>query len=259
MSFQPFHLVDLRPWPIIVSFASFNILFIFIIIFNKINNNIFYINILLLIGRSYQWWRDINREASFQGNHTFIVLKGLKIGIVLFIIREIFFFLRFFWSFFHFFLAPDIELGAIWPPIGINQFNPYRIPLLNTIILLSSGFSLTWAHHRILLKSFKKRIVSLLLTIRLGVYFTMLQIFEYFEATFTISDSVFGSIFFLATGFHGFHVLIGTIFLVVNFLRLNKFYFNEKHHFRFEAAAWYWHFVDVVWIFLYSLFYWWIY
>lgn len=259
MSYQPFHLVDLRPWPLIISFSGFNFIIIIILRFNNLLNRFIIIfNLFLLLIGIYQWWRDVNREATFQGFHTFIVTKGLKIGIILFIISEVFFFIRFFWRFFHFFLSPDIEIGILWPPIGINQFNPYGIPLLNTIILLSSGFSLTWSHHRILNNEYNTALYSLILTVILGIYFRILQIFEYIEAPFTIADRAFGSVFFISTGFHGFHVLIGTIFLFFNIIRIILLYFNKTHHFRFEAAAWYWHFVDVVWIFLYSLIYWWI-
>lgn len=205
----------------------------------------------------YQWWRDITREGTFQGIHTNQVTLGLKIGIILFITSEVFFFISFFWAFFHRRLSPVIELGLIWPPIGINIFNPFQIPLLNTIILLSSGISVTWAHHRLINKNFNETYKRLLLTIILGIYFSFLQGYEYIDASFTFADSVYGSTFFIATGFHGIHVLIGTLFLFICFLRHNKFHFSKNHHFGFEAAAWYWHFVDIVWLFLYLSIYWW--
>lgn len=202
------------------------------------------------------WWRDIIREGSFENRHTREVLKGLKLGIILFITSEIFFFLRFFWAFFHSSLSPDIFIGQIWPCQGIKTFNPIAIPLINTLILLRSGISLTASHHSIILGIKKKSILYLSLTVFLGIYFSILQYIEYKEASFSISDSVYGSCFFIATGFHGLHVLIGTIFLIVCLIRLIKKHFSSNHHFGFEAAAWYWHFVDVVWLFLYICIYW---
>lgn len=182
---------------------------------------------------------------------------NIKLGIILFIVSEILFFFSFFWSFFHLRLTQLIELGINWPPSGILTFNPFIIPLLNTIILLTSGISITWAHHRLLNNYFKQFIISLIITIILGVYFSILQIYEYYEAPFNISDSSYGSIFFIATGFHGLHVIIGTTFLIICYLRNKFIHFSSNHHFGFEAAAWYWHFVDIVWLFLFIVVYWW--
>lgn len=175
---------------------------------------------------------------------------------ILFITSEIFFFLSFFWAFFHSSLSPDIFIGQRWPCKGIKAFNPIGIPLINTIILLRSGITLTASHHFIIIGNKKKCNNFLFITIFLGVYFTFLQFIEYKEASFTIADSIYGSTFFIATGFHGLHVLIGTIFLLVCFIRRLKNHFSSYHHFGFEAAAWYWHFVDVVWLFLYIFIYW---
>lgn len=166
-------------------------------------------------------------------------------------------FFSFFWAFFHSALSPNIEIGQLWPPLGIKSFNPLDIPLLNTIILISSGITITWSHHSILNKNFKERTLRLLLTITLGIYFTILQLIEYKEAPFTIADSIYGSTFFIATGFHGLHVIIGTLFLFFTLIRIQYLHFSSLHHFGFEAAAWYWHFVDVVWLFLYLSIYWW--
>lgn len=168
-----------------------------------------------------------------------------------------FFFISFFWRFFHLRLTQIIELGIKWPPTGIKVFNPFIIPLLNTIILLTSGISITWAHHRLINNNYKQLFYRLLITIILGIYFSLLQLFEYLEASFNISDSSYGSTFFLATGFHGLHVLIGTTFLIICFIRNILIHFSANHHFGFEAAAWYWHFVDIVWLFLYISIYWW--
>jgi len=160
-------------------------------------------------------------------------------------------------AFFHSSLSPTVELGAVWPPKGIQVLNPWEIPFLNTVILLTSGASVTWAHHAILAGSRSQGIMALLATLFLAVFFTGFQILEYLEAPFTISDSVYGSTFFLATGFHGFHVFIGTLFLTVCLIRFASSHFTKRHHFGFEAAAWYWHFVDVVWLFLFVSIYWW--
>lgn len=252
-----FHLVDIRPWPILRSFRALTIVLGISYWFSSQNNSLFLLGIALTSITSYQWWRDVSREGRLQGLHTNVVLEGLKIGIILFIVSEIFFFLSFFWGFFHNSLSPSIEIGLNWPPVGVNPFNPFQIPLLNTIILLSSGVTITWSHHELIESKIHLRKISLLLTFMLGAYFSFLQGVEYLEASFCISDSAFGSRFFLATGFHGIHVLIGSSFIFVTFLRINKGLLSQTHHFGFEAAAWYWHFVDVVWLFLYLNLYWW--
>ena len=176
---------------------------------------------------------------------------------MLFILSEVCFFFAFFWAFFHRRLAPTIELGNRWPPTGINPLSPWGVPLLNTIVLLSSGVTVTWAHHAILAGNQKEGTLGLLLTVILGGYFTFLQGIEYFESRFSIRDRVYGTTFFVATGFHGLHVLIGRTFLLVCLVRHVKMHFTEGHHLGFEAAAWYWHFVDVVWLFLFVSIYWW--
>ena len=164
----------------------------------------------------------------------------------MFITSEAFFFLRFFWAFFHRRLAPAVEIGGMWPPLGILPFNDFEVPFLNTLILLSSGVTVTWAHHALISGAHTEAKISLTITITLGVYFTCLQALEYYEASFRIADSIYGSTFFIATGFHGLHVLVGTLFLLVCLVRIILFHFSSTHHFGFEAAAWYWHFVDVV-------------
>lgn len=255
---HPWHLVTARPWPLLISFNIFNNLIIIIIWVYKINLTIAH---LLSIPSTffclYAWWRDVTRESSFSGSHTIYVYKSMCIGIIIFIISEVFFFTSFFWTFFHSSLAPVVEIGQLWPPKGIYPFNPFNIPLLNTIILISSGLTITWSHHRILINNFSERIKSLKITIILGIYFSYTQFNEYYESPFTIADSIYGSIFFLATGFHGLHVLIGSIFLIIIFYRIKDLQFSKTHHFGFIAAAWYWHFVDIVWLFLYTTIYWW--
>jgi len=198
---------------------------------------LFFIGILCLILVIYQWWRDISREGAIQGLHTSIVELGLRWGMALFIVSEIFFFVSFFWAFFHRRLAPNVEVGSLWPPFGIVAFNPFQVPLLNTIILISSGVRVTWAHHSLMSGNYTQTTHGLAITVVLGIYFTMLQGLEYFEARFTFADSVYGSTFFIATGFHGLHVIVGTLFLIVTLLRHLKFEFRSNHHFGFEAAA----------------------
>nr|YP_010934909.1 cytochrome c oxidase subunit III [Lamennaisia ambigua]WKV28900.1 cytochrome c oxidase subunit III [Lamennaisia ambigua] len=257
--FQPFHLVTLSPWPVLMSFSVMNFLISCIYWFNFKNLIIMFLNLMILILCFYQWWRDVVRESLYQGFHSLKVVSGLKLGMVLFIVSEIFFFISIFWCYFHMFLSPSIEIGTLWPPKNLDAFNPYSIPLLNSVILLSSGVTITWCHYSIIKSSYKASVVSLFLTIFLGVIFTLFQLYEYMESSFTFSDSIYGSIFFMSTGFHGLHVLIGTMFLMVNFFRLVYLNYSSIHHFGFEAAAWYWHFVDVVWLFLYLLVYFWSY
>lgn len=254
---HPYHLVDVRPWPLLRALRAIITILGVIKWFHLYDRNLFIIGLTSTIIIMYQWWRDISRERTFQGHHTLRVVLGLRWGIILFIISEIFFFISFFWAFFHSRLTPTIDLGIIWPPKGIQVFNPIQIPLLNTIILLSSGLSVTWAHHRIIENNFSQTSQGLVITVILGIYFSILQAYEYLEAPFTIADAIFGSSFFLATGFHGLHVLIGTTFLLVCLIRHLNNHFSITHHFGFEAAAWYWHFVDVVWLFLYISIYWW--
>lgn len=254
---QPYFILNLSPWPILISLNTFNLIISNIIIINFKFNIISILNLTIIILISIIWWRDIIRERTFQGNHNFYIINLIKFRIILFIISEIFLFISFFWNFIHNSLAPSIELGLNWPPKNINFFNPLLIPLLNTIILLTSRFTVTVTHLYLINNSKKKTIIFINLTIILSIYFLILQILEYKQATFTFSDSIFGSSFYIATGFHGLHVIIGTIFLLINLIRIIKLHFSFIHHIRFELAAWYWHFIDIIWLFLYITFYWW--
>jgi len=209
---------------------------------------------ILIIGA---WFWDIIVEGTYEGHHTKAVQQGLRYGMILFIVSEVMFFFSFFWAFFHSSLSPNVEIGAIWPPKGIIPFDPWKVPLLNTMILLTSGATVTWAHHALMAGNRKEVIDSLLLTVGLGVIFTCFQAYEYANAAFSITDTVYGSVFYMATGFHGFHVIVGTLFLFVCLIRHIYYHFTRTHHFGFEAAAWYWHFVDVVWLFLFVSIYWW--
>nr|AOY39505.1 cytochrome c oxidase subunit 3 [Scolytinae sp. BMNH 1039990] len=254
---HPFHLVDQSPWPLMSSLSTFVLLMGIIKSFHFQNHDLLLMGLTLNSMIMFQWWRDVVRESSFQGHHTLKVSKGLRWGMILFITSEVFFFLAFFWAFFHASLSPSIELGMNWPPKGIYPFNPLEIPLLNTLILLTSGLTITWAHHSLMENNYKQTLQGLALTVILGFYFTILQGFEYLEAPFTIADSAYGTVFFMTTGLHGMHVMVGSTFLLVCLTRLIKNQLSQTHHFGFEAAAWYWHFVDVVWLCLYILIYWW--
>nr|AIW06187.1 cytochrome c oxidase subunit III [Ideopsis vulgaris] len=254
---HPYHLVDYSPWPLTGAIGVMTLVTGLIKWFHNFNMNLIIIGYLITLLTMYQWWRDISYEGTFQGKHTLLVSNGLRWGMILFIISEIFFFISFFWAFFHSSLSPNIEIGSMWPPMMIMTFNPFQIPLLNTIILISSGITVTWAHHALMQNNFNQTTQGLFFTIILGIYFSILQAYEYIEAPFTIADSIYGSTFFMATGFHGLHVIIGTIFLIICLLRHINNHFSMNHHFGFEAASWYWHFVDVVWLFLYISIYWW--
>nr|YP_010238774.1 cytochrome c oxidase subunit III [Telenomus remus]QTE20724.1 cytochrome c oxidase subunit III [Telenomus remus]QUJ09546.1 cytochrome c oxidase subunit III [Telenomus remus] len=255
---QPFHLVTLSPWPIL---TSMNLMFFMVSMtkmFNFSEKTPLFLSIFSIVLCSYQWWRDTSRESTFQGYHSTFVMEGMKLGMILFIISEVFFFLSFFWSYFHMMLAPSIEIGQSWPPSGMKSLimNPYNLPLLNTIILISSGMFLSMAHYSIIVKNYEKANILMYLTILLGIIFTLIQNYEYSNAMFSIFTSSYGTTFFMMTGFHGIHVLIGTIFILVSYLRLKFYHFSNIHHIGFEASAWYWHFVDVVWLLLFLFVYW---
>lgn len=257
MTHQPFHLVEPSPWPILGGLAGLLVTSGLASWFHGYGTLLLCLGLFIVILIIIQWWRDVIREGTLLGHHTIPVTKGLRWGIILFIASEVLFFFAFFWAFFHRSLAPTPELGCCWPPTGISPINPFSVPLLNTAVLLASGVTVTWAHHRLIEASRTETIEALFITVFLGAYFTVLQAQEYLEASFTIADRVYGTTFFVATGFHGLHVLIGSTFLFICLLRTIFHQFSSTHHFGFEAAAWYWHFVDVVWIFLFICLYWW--
>jgi len=254
-----FHLVDPSPWPIISAIGGLMLTFGGVLYMHGYMGGGFLLQFgfVIILFMMFCWWRDIIREGTLEGQHTSRVQLGLRMGMLLFIVSEIMFFFAFFWAFFHSSFNPSIVIGGVWPPAFLTILDAWKIPLLNTILLLSSGATVTWAHNAIVWGSKSQAVLSLVLTILLAIIFTALQGFEYATAPFSISDSVYGSTFYLATGFHGFHVIIGTIFLAVCLVRLLLNHFTREHHFGFEAAAWYWHFVDVVWLFLFVTIYWW--
>nr|YP_010735812.1 cytochrome c oxidase subunit III [Erianthus versicolor]WEL32784.1 cytochrome c oxidase subunit III [Erianthus versicolor] len=254
---QPFHLVDFSPWPLTSALGTMIMAAGLTKWFNMYEMDLIILGLTINLMTMFQWWRDVTRESTFQGLHTNNVVKGMKMGMILFITSEVLFFMSFFWAYFNSSLAPNVEIGMMWPPEGIKSFNPMNIPLLNTVVLLTSGISVTWAHHSMMESNYSQGNMSLIMTIMLGIYFTILQAYEYWESQFTLADSIYGSTFFMATGFHGIHVIIGTSFLLICMIRHLINHFSSKHHMGFEAAAWYWHFVDVVWLFLYISIYWW--
>jgi cytochrome c oxidase subunit 3 len=258
---QPYHLVNPSPWPIIGAFAGFCTVFGIVLAAHFHNYILLAIGAVLVAATMFGWWRDVLRESSTPGTHSPVVRLGLRYAMMLFITSEVLFFVSFFWAFFNFGIYPDNlangNAASVWPPAGTITFNPAHLPLLNTMILLLSGTTITWAHHALLEKDKKGLVWGLGITIVLGLLFTMCQYIEYSDAPFAIWDGhVYSSVFFLATGFHGFHVIVGTIFLIVCWFRARNDAFTPERHFGFEAAAWYWHFVDVVWLFLFICIYW---
>ena len=255
--YHPYHIVDMRPWPI--SGASGSLLTVggLASYINGYGSGLLQLGIILLLSTIIQWWRDVTREATFQGKHTHKVEVGLRSGMLLFIVREVCFFFSFFWAYFHSSLSPSSDIGNTWPPTGVVAIHPFEVPLLNTTLLLSRGATITWAHFALTLDMFHQAHFGLACTVALGLAFAVLQALEYGLCSFTISDSVFGRAFYIATGFHGIHVLIGTLFIMVIWSRHNINHFSSSRHLGFEASAWYWHFVDVVWLFLYLVLYWW--
>ena len=259
---QPYHLVDPSPWPL-VGAAGGGLTVLGIIFAAHYGNYLTLIlGLLVVLSTMALWWRDVIRESRTPGMHTPIVRIGLRYGMTLFIASEVMFFVGFFWAFFHFALFPEHVLGvtgpAVWPPAGVHTFDPFHLPFLNTMILLLSGTTVTWAHHSLVEGDRKGMIAGLGLTVLLGLSFTFFQAIEYSDAPFKFyGGGVYPAVFFLATGFHGFHVIVGTIFLAVCLFRAMGGAFTPQRHFGLEAAAWYWHFVDVVWLFLFICIYWW--
>lgn len=256
---HPYHIVDPSPWPLVVSFAAF--FTVFGLARHRhgftLGLTLFTLGLFATVLNVTFWWRDVIREGTFEGQHTTSVQNGLRFGRILFIVSEIRLFFAFFWAFFHASLNPTPSIGAVWPPKGIEARNPWLIPLLNTTLLLTSGASLTWSHSALLGGYRLEARTSLVLTLVFATFFTLFQAYEYVNAPFTIADGVYGSTFYRLTGLHGRHVLVGTFFLLVSLYRRIRHHYTTSTHVGFECAAWYWHFVDVVWIFLFLAVYTW--
>src|SRR5262245_20201029 len=270
-----YHLVDPSPWPVVGSISAFTMAVGAIGWMHHMFAAaplVFGAGVIGVLYTMLSWWMDVIKEAEHEGFHTRVVQISHRYGMILFIASEVMFFVAWFWAYFSVALFPsDVHqvvrgdlIGHVWPPVpspdGVKfrgTFDPWHLPLLNTLILLTSGTTVTWAHHALLHGDRKAVKNALWLTILLGGTFTCVQAFEYAHAAFTFSGHIYGSTFFMATGFHGFHVLVGTIFLIVCLLRVYKGHFTPTHHLGFEFAAWYWHFVDVVWLFLFAAIYVW--
>lgn len=253
---HPYHLVPLSPWPLVGALSALILTIGGALYMHNQGASVFYIGGFLLVFTLVGWWRDVIKEAK-KGNHNEIVKYGLRSGMGLFIASEIMFFVAFFWAFFDSSFFPGSAIGGVWPPKDIVPLDPFTFPYVNTLILLLSATSLTWAHDAVLRHHNKDVVLGLLITIVLGAVFTCVQAYEYAHASFTMDQNIYGSVFYMLTGFHGAHVIIGTIFLIVCYFRARKEAFTPKVHVGFEAAAWYWHFVDVVWLFLFVFLYWW--
>ena len=268
-----FHLVDPSPWPLFGSVFAF-IMAVGAIVWMKnmsflgmkgAGGYLFGAGTIGVLYIMYVWWSDVVNEAEHKGDHTRVVQISHRYGMILFIASEVMFFVAWFWAFFDASLFPaDAHqyaraefMGGVWPPKGTEVFDPWHLPLLNTLILLTSGTTVTWAHHALLHGDRDGVKKGLLLTVLLGALFSVVQVYEYAHAAFGFKGSIYGATFYMATGFHGFHVFIGTIFLLVCLLRVMAGHFTPKHHLGFEFAAWYWHFVDVVWLFLFAAIYVW--
>ena len=256
---HPYHLPDPSPWPLVGSIGGFLTVFGIILAAHFGNYVVLVLGVLTVLATMFLWWRDVLREGAEPGAQSAIVRLSLRYGMTLFIGSEVMFFVGFFWAYFNFLIFPDTQGNGqtVWPPSTIHTFDPFHLPFLNTMILLLSGTTVTWAHHALLEGDQKNLVRGLGVTILLGLTFTLCQAIEYSHAPFKFDGGgVYPSTFFLATGFHGFHVIVGTCFLAVNWFRARAGALTPERHFSFEAAAWYWHFVDVVWLFLFVCIYW---
>jgi cytochrome c oxidase subunit 3 len=255
---HPWHMVDPSPWPAVGTVAALATAIGLIWFMHSGVPWVLALGLVLMVVTFFGWWREVVMEGTFQGHHTEPVSHGLRVGMLLFIASEVMFFFAFFWAFFHSSM-PILSKVAIapWPPKGIVPLETWTLPFFNTLVLLTSGATVTYAHHALRANNRRGTVNGLILTIALGVIFTGTQAYEYAAAAFKLKDGIYGSTFYLATGFHGAHVIIGTCFLIVCLFRAMKGHFKPEKHVGFEAAAWYWHFVDVVWIFLFAWVYWW--
>ena len=251
---HPYHMVEPSPWPVLGAASALVLATGAILFMHDAGPWVMLAGVAALLYVMFRWWADVIAEAEDEVTHNAIVRIGLRYGMALFILSEVMFFFGFFWAFFNASLFPA---GGVWPPKGVEVFDPFDLPLLNTFILLSSGVSVTWAHHALIEDNRRDLVRGLALTIALGLTFTAIQAYEYSHAGFGFREGIYPTTFYMATGFHGFHVIIGSIFLTVCLVRAMKGHFKPDHHVGFEAATWYWHFVDVVWLFLFFSIYWW--
>lgn len=255
--YRPFHLVILRPWPIIISFIVITF-FMGIIIIIKFSRKVIIINIILLIFTIFIWGKEVHRESYYIGEHNKQVVLNIKLGIIIFIISECFFFLRIFWTFINS-IQRFFSLRSINYSLSLIISEPWELPLLNTLILISSGFAATISIIYKIQTNLKESLNWITIRILIGVIFSIIQIIEYYECESDFSYSSYSSIYFIGTRFHGLHVIIGLILLIICLKRIKNIFIRRKHITLIICRIWYWHFVDVVWIILYVIFYWWIY
>ncbi len=253
---HPYHLVDISPWPITISLTLFTFAINLVLWLTGTLKLEIFLSLFLSILIAYQWWRDIIRESK-AGYHTVRVQKGILLGFLLFLISEVMLFISFFWAFFHSSLVVSVELGAFWPPVGINPVNVWALPLLGSTVLLASGFILTLAHHALILGNKSLSFINMILTVIFGLFFTYIQFNEYLLGEFTLSDSVYGSVFYMTTGLHALHVIVGTLFLIICTIRIYLDQFTTEHHLGYEFSIYYWHLVDVIWLLVFLIYYWW--
>mgnify|MGYP003328156212 FL=1 len=256
-----YHILNPSIWPLLGSVFGFIMLFGAVLFFHESGPWVLIVGFLGVLYVMYGWWSETVDE-NHAGDHTTVVLIGLRYAFILFIMSEIMFFAAWFWSFFKHAMYPMGEMSpiqdSVWPPVGIETFDPWHLPLINTLILLCSGAAATWAHHALTHAENREGMKwGLIVAIALGAIFTVFQAYEYSHAAFGFSGNIYGANFFMATGFHGFHVIVGTIFLFICLMRVLRGHFSAQSHLGFEAAAWYWHFVDVVWLFLFAAIYIW--
>ena len=254
---HPYHLVEPSVWPMVGSMAAGLLTGGGVMWLHGHPAIGMVLGFVAVMATMFFWWRQIVREALDGHSHTPVVRLGLRYGMMLFICSEVMFFVAFFWAFFHSSLLIFSPASTVWPPEGIMTFDAWDLPFMNTLILLLSGATVTWAHHALIEGDRDGMLKGLGITVLLGISFTALQAYEYSHAAFGFTDGIYSSVFYMATGFHGAHVIIGTIFLAICWIRAYKGHFKPDSHFGFEAAAWYWHFVDVVWLFLFIWVYWW--
>ncbi|MEK9679004.1 MAG: cytochrome c oxidase subunit 3 [Rhodospirillaceae bacterium] len=254
---QPWHVPDPSPWPFVGTISAFATAVGLIIFMHSANPWLLAIGFVGVLYTMYAWWKDVIAEANDGKSHTSPVKVGLRYGMLMFIASEVMFFFAFFWAYFHSSLPILNLVAGPWPPAGIEALGASGIPMVNTLLLITSSLTVTVAHHALLEGNRDTVVKWTLYTVILGIVFLGVQIYEYAILPFGLSDGIYPSTFYLATGFHGFHVLVGTVFLIVCYFRAKKGHFTADTHVGYEAAAWYWHFVDVVWIFLYINVYWW--